>query len=364
MGRSDSLGLGIIGCGRIARMRHLPILSKTNRIRLAAASDLDPAMLAQVADQYAIAHRYSDYRALLADPEVDAVLVCTPPRSHFIHARDVLLSNRHLYVDSPLALSAEECDELVDIAERSDRVATVGLNLRHHSYVQRTRECVEAGLLGPLQAINAIFSTPSRGSRGDIFPAWREPDTVDGSVFGECAIQHFDTWRALTGADFTEVFVQAPRIGGPVSFTAEMRRKNDPQHAPIVAAAVFSEYSGDNSEVRVIGDKGTIALSFYRYDGFLYCPALVTPGSWMQHLSAFAESARSLPQGLANLIHGGEYGITFRRQLEKFIEACLGGKAASVSLMDGRAVTVAALAAYRSMITGQKVSIAYGLGSS
>jgi len=357
MRQHATLGVGIIGCGRIARMRHLPILKKMDGVRLVAAADSNPEALSQVAGRFAIPQHYPDHSDLLQDPAVEAVLVCTPPGSHFSHARDVLCSGRHLLMDSPLALSEEECDELVGLAAGTDCVATVGFNLRHHALVQRARECIEAGWLGPVHAISAMFSTPSRGNRGDVFPAWRQPDSLDGNVFIESALQHFDSWRTLTGAEFTEVTVQCTRVGGPVSLAAKMKKGAGEFAETIVVGAVFSEYSGDNSEIRLIGRNGTIALSLYRYDGFRYCPALQVEGSVKQRLKGIAESVRALPRGFRTLSLGGEYGQTFYRQLEMFVAACREGKPAAVSMEDGRAATVASLAAFRSLTTGQKVTL-------
>lgn len=360
MENGSELRLGMIGCGRIAQKRHLPILNRMRGVKLAAIADTDPETLSLVAERYQAPRCYDNHLALLQDDAIDAVMVCTPPASHYAHSRDVLESGRHLYVDSPLALSVQDCESLSALGERSGRVATVGMNLRYHSLVQRARQRIRSGLLGPVQAITATFSTPSRGKRGDVFPDWREPKTVDGSVFGESALQHFDTWRALTDADFSEISVQCSQVGGPVSITARMQHSENDSSLPIVVAAVFSEYSGDNSEIRLIGREGTISLSLYRYDGFSFCPALEPQGSVGQHLRALKESIRSIPQGVSNIRNGGEYAITFKRQLEAFVEACRGGEPPLVSIGDGKAAALASLAAFQSMTTGKSIEIQRG----
>jgi len=357
MAAERALGIGIIGCGRVAQMRHLPILRKLQGIQLVAIADPDPAALSHIGKQYPMVRQYDSHAALLDDPKVNAVLVCTPPQEHQLPARDVLLSGKHLYVDSPLAMTAAECDELVALAKQAGSVATVGLNLRWHSQVQRARCDIQTGRVGTVQAINSTFTTPSRGLRGDAFPPWRQPASVEGSVFGESSIQHFDIWRLLTGAEFSEVSVQCPVMGGPVSLIARLQPSGGESATPIAAAAVFSEYSGDNNEIRVIGSHGTLSLSLYRFNGYRYHAALASPGSVAAHLGALAESIRCLPQGFSNLMQQGEYGTTFRRQLEAFVSACRGGQGGIVSMEDGRAAAVAALAAYQSMATGQKVLI-------
>jgi predicted dehydrogenase len=360
MDKQAPLRIGFIGCGRVAQLRHLPILRDMKGVQLAAIADTDAEILRTVAGRYKVTRRYDNHQALLEDESVEAVLVCTPPASHFQHAREVLESGRHLYTDSPLALSAEECESLVALGDQSGTTATVGLNLRYHSLVQRAKHCVQAGLIGQVHAITATFSTPSRGMRGDKFPLWRQPNTIEGNVFGESALQHFDTWRALTSAEFTEISVHCADKEGPVSLTALMQSESAGSNTPIVVASTFSEYAGDNSEIRLIGREGTIALSLYRYDGFSYCPALEAHGSVRQHMRAVRESLTSLPQGLRNLFHGGEYGITFKAQLEAFAKACKGGKAPLVSLTDGKAAAIASITAFESLNSGQKIQIQSG----
>lgn len=357
MKQAARLRLGIIGCGRIAQIRHLPNLQKMKGVEVVALADINPATLATVAGQYKVPGSYDDHGALLEDEAVDAVLVCTPPASHFGHARDVLESGRHLYVEPPLAISAADCESLTELGKRSGKVATVGMNLRYHSLIQRARVCIQDGLLGPVHAITSTFSTPSRGNRGDVFPAWRDPQTIDGNVFGESALQHFDCWRTLTGTEFSEIIVQRATVGGPVSIAAKMVGAGSGNESPVVVGAVFSEFSGDNSEIRLLGRDGTISLSLYRYNGFNFCPSLEALGSGRQRLRSLGEGVRSLPQGINNLLQGGEYAITFRLQLEAFVSACMGGKAPLVSLADGKAAAIASLSAFRSMTDGMTIEI-------
>ena len=351
------MNIGIIGCGRIAQLRHLPFLSRAKNVCIAALADIDRERLSRVADRFGINRCYNDHIALLDDQEIDAVLVCTPPAEHFAHASAVLKSGRHMFVDAPLALSVEDCNSLVELGLRTNCVATVGMNLRHHRLIQRAKHCIKDGWIGPVQAISATFTTPSRANRADKFPAWRQPQNIDGSVFMEGAIHHFDAWRDLTNAEFTSISVQSPIAGGTVSMSATMNaaeRANN-QRA-IVVGAVFSEYAGDNSEVRVMGRDGTITLSLYRYNGFDYCPALASHGSAKQHMHKVIESIRSLPAGFRTL-GAGEYGRTFELQLEAFLHAIRSNGDAIISLEDGAAATSAALAAIRSIDIQKRVEL-------
>lgn len=347
---SKTVRVGVVGCGRVAQRRHLPILTTLPGVEVAAVADLNAETLGSVADRYGVERRYPEALALVEDTSLDAVLVCTPPREHYEVALAALENGRHVFVEAPLALSVAHCDRLVFEASRSGVVAAVGMNLRQHPMIERAIRWVRDGRIGQIQAISTTFTTPSRGQRADVFPEWRRPTVLDGSVFSECAVEFFDAWRLLTGADIEEVSVRCTKRGGPVSLTATMANS-------IVVGAVFSEYSGDTSEIRLIGRDGTLGLFHYRYNGFDYCPPLVAHGSSRQLLRRAAESLRALPRGLRLARAGGEYAETFRTQLQAFVEAVRGGDASLASLDDGRHATTAMLAAFRSMEDERPVAL-------
>lgn len=347
---SNPVKVGVIGCGRIAQQRHLPILRRLDNVQIVAVADTDPKKLSFAADRYGVDRRYEDYRALIDDPSIDAVAVCTPPAEHFIQANAVLASSRHLFLETPTALSAGDCDSLIEMATKSTAIATVASNLRYHPFVERARKCIQDGLLGPVQAISATFTTPSRGYRSDKLPEWRNPEILDGGVLSEGALHHFDVWRTLTASDFTEISVQCCSIGGPVSLSATMG-------SSIVVGAVFSEYAGDNNEIRVMGRDGTLTLSFYRYNGFDYCPAPAAHGSLKQHLRFIAESITALPRGLRASRQGGDFGRSFELQWQAFIHSVRHGDTPRVSLTDGRAALQTVLAAVESMATQRPVRL-------
>lgn len=354
----STLRIGVAGCGRIAQRRHLPMLRALRGVEIAALADTDTEALHTVAERYGVSRRFRDGPALAEAPGLDAVLVCTPPGEHCATALAALEAGRHLFVESPMALAIEDCDRLVEAAARAGVVATVGMNLRYHPMVPRAARDVEQGRIGRLQAISTTFTTPSRGRRGDVFPAWRQPEALEGCVFTECAVEFFDTWRVLGGADLEEVSVCCSAPGGPVSLTAKLGGST-------VVGAVFSEYSGDTSEIRLVGNDGTIGLFHYRFDGYEYCPPLVAHGSLRQGLRRGAESLRALPRGIRLAFGGGEYAETFRAQLRSFVDAIRGRSVSLSSLEDGRQAAAAVLAAFRSVEEGRAVALAevFELGS-
>src|SRR5690242_4870376 len=118
------IGVGVIGCGEIAQLMHLPCLFELPAFRIAALCDISAGTVAAVGDKYGVAARYAEHQALLANPDVDAVVICT--YDHGAIVADALRAGKHVVVEKPLAFTPEEARPLVAEAERRGLVALVG----------------------------------------------------------------------------------------------------------------------------------------------------------------------------------------------------------------------------------------------
>jgi predicted dehydrogenase len=103
--------VGLVGCGEIAQIMHLPFLSQLPQFEIAALCDLSPTMLDAMGDRYGVAARYTDYQDLVATPELDVVAILT--MDHYPAARAAIAAGKHVFVEKPLAFSREEARELV-----------------------------------------------------------------------------------------------------------------------------------------------------------------------------------------------------------------------------------------------------------
>lgn len=118
--------IGVIGLGAIAQVMHLPYLvDDDDRFEIVAISDVSPDTLAAVGDRYGVAARHTDWRALLARDDVDAVGVFHSG-SHRDTVMAALDSGKHVFVEKPLAYNAREAREVAERARRSDRVVQLG----------------------------------------------------------------------------------------------------------------------------------------------------------------------------------------------------------------------------------------------
>src|SRR5690606_23737282 len=124
--RSGPLRVGVIGCGGIAQMMHLPHLAeRPDLFAIHALCDVDEAVLDAVGDRYGVSTRYPSADALLGDADLEAVLVCSGG-SHKDVVTRALSARKHVFVEKPLGFSLPETEALAEVARGSDRVVMVG----------------------------------------------------------------------------------------------------------------------------------------------------------------------------------------------------------------------------------------------
>lgn len=146
-----SIGIGVIGAGRIAQSAHLPAIAKCAGVRLVALYDPSPELRTQVARRH-VAVDAATLEELLADPSIEAVIVAVPDRLHLPIAAAALGAGKHVLVEKPLASTVDECRELQDHAQRSGLVLQVGAMKRHDPGVRFAAEAVRERIGSVLSA--------------------------------------------------------------------------------------------------------------------------------------------------------------------------------------------------------------------
>jgi len=340
------VGIGIIGCGFAAAKLHLPALRALREAKIVAAADLDRSRLTQVADRFGIPMRSEDFRLVLDNPAVDAVAVCVPPAAHTAVTLAALEAGKHVLVEKPLALSLDDCDRLIERAARSDRVVTVGFNMRWHRLVRRARTILAQGILGRLSLLRSVFTSGSRFE--ERYQPWRARREQGGGVLTEFGVHHYDLWRFLLDSEVEEVFAMAG--GGSATVTGRMA-------SGVLVEAGFSEITGGRNEFDLFGAAGQLHLSCYRFDGLEVAGIReLYPGSPAIRLRRLGRLIRELPESVPAMRRGGDHIDSYRAEWLHFLAAIRGGRSAGAALLDGRRALEVALAALESAATGRPVA--------
>jgi len=174
---SEVLRLGVVGAGAVLQVAHLPVLKKLKTVQVTALCDSDLPKARALASRFGIPSIYDDIEDLLQHEDLEALLICTPNHLHEPHILAGLAAGLHVYVEKPLALSAQSAQRIVRAADRSGQVVMVGMNHRYRPDAQVLRSFIQGGELGEVDSLRAAWymARPARAALG-----WRQRRSESG----------------------------------------------------------------------------------------------------------------------------------------------------------------------------------------
>ncbi len=148
------IAVGVLGCGYwgpllVRNFKSLP------DCQLKAVCDVNAARLKHLGTLYPDVEGMSDPQQFINGYGLDAVVIATPVKHHYALAKASLLAGKHTFIEKPMASSSEECEELIDIAERNGLVLMVDHTFLYSAPVQKIVEIIDAGDLGDIRYINS-----------------------------------------------------------------------------------------------------------------------------------------------------------------------------------------------------------------
>jgi predicted dehydrogenase len=141
--------IGVIGCGYWGP-NLLRNFAENEGARLRWMCDLDEKRLAAMGRRYPSAETTRDYKLMLADPELQAVIIATPVATHYNFAREALTAGKHVLIEKPFTANAREAEELIELAEEKRLILMVDHTFIYTGAVRKIKEMVESHELGDL----------------------------------------------------------------------------------------------------------------------------------------------------------------------------------------------------------------------
>ncbi|CAO3450567.1 oxidoreductase [Azospirillum largimobile] len=186
-----SLSVGLLGFGLAGSVFHAPlILSEPSlNLKAVASSRVDDIR------RSAPGAEATTVEAVIGDPGIDLVVIATPNTSHAPLAREALLAGKHVVIDKPMATTAAEADELIDLAKRKGRLLTVFQNRRWDNDFLTLRTCLENGEVGRPYHYEAHFDR----FRPQIKQGWREQTLAGSGVLFDLGAHLIDQGLTLFG---------------------------------------------------------------------------------------------------------------------------------------------------------------------
>jgi predicted dehydrogenase len=329
--------IGVLGTGATSQLMHLPILCERRDVEVVAVADTDRPKAEAIARRMGI-QAVLDDDELLAMPDVDGIVVCTPNYLHETQAITCLQAGKHVLVERPLALSAVGVERVLAAAEDADRAVLVGMNHRYRPDASALRSFVAGGELGSVYAVRGVWlnrTVPLART------TWRQrPEEAGGGALMDLGVQALDLCLfLLDGARIVRVTALA-RVGEhEVEESAKLLAETS--RGTAISVEVSWNYFGeaDYRRVRVMGTEGSGVIPDLRvYKQLGGRPLDVTPRQpWPR---------------------GGEdhYTNSYRRVLDHFVRT-ITSEAETALPTDQVHLMEAIGAAYRSIEEGREVRL-------
>ncbi len=201
------LGIGLVGCGRIASSHAGAIAALPQLGRLVAVADPDLARARATAERFAIPFVGQEFEALLARPDVDAVVLCTPNWLHASQSIQALAAGKHVLVEKPMADDAAAAAEMAAAAGRSGRVLALGQTLRHTAPIRWLQD--HRNDFGRLRAVEVSMCVRWNGPQA---PWWKTRTRREGLILSLFAPHALDFVQLAMGDDPLHVHAEAERF--------------------------------------------------------------------------------------------------------------------------------------------------------
>ncbi|CAM3608849.1 MULTISPECIES: Gfo/Idh/MocA family protein [Saccharibacillus] len=347
--------IGLIGCGSISDS-HLQAYAANPQVKLTAVCDLNEERARRTAKQYGIDDVHTDYRQLLADPNIDAVSICTWNNSHAEISIEALRAGKNVLCEKPLCKTVDEALAIRQAVEETGRVLQVGYVRRHAANIEVLKRFIDAGDLGDLYYAKASlirrlgnpggwFADEERSGGGPLIDigvhvidlCWYlmgkpAPVSVSGNTYRKLGnrsnIENFSYYQA---ADFDPSLNTVEDMAN-----ALIRFENG---ASLMVDVSFSLHARkDSAQIAVFGERGgaeiepALSIVTEQHNTILNIdPQLTTPGF--------------------------DFVDSFKREINHFVDLCQGKGENLCPVDDGVAMIRLLNAIYRSAEEGREIRL-------
>ena len=253
---SEVMRFGLIGAGAIGKIR-ADALAKSPACRLVAVADLDEARARAAAPG---ARYFADASELIAVPDVDAIIISTPPPLHESLAVAAASAGKHVLVEKPMAATPDACERMIAAAKTAGTLLTVGYNHRYFEALKLVRDVVASGEIGSLSHVRAYTG---HAGLAEFKAEWMyDKKVMGGGALMDNGTHLIDLVRYIIG-DPTEIFGFATNKVWKLGVEDEgiaLLRTAEGTTASIEAS--WHEWRGYRFHIEAYGDRG-MARAYY-----------------------------------------------------------------------------------------------------
>jgi predicted dehydrogenase len=336
---SNAIRIGLIGAGRAGMIHGRNFAFRVANAEMVAISDPEEATRKSAAVELGVKHVFSTYQELLAVEEVDGIVIVTPTRFHSEIALAAAKVGKHIFCEKPMAMTPEECDDMIGAADAAKVKLQIGFMRRFAPAFERMKAKVDDGVIGDVVLVRSLTYGPSAPQ------PWMYDLDVSNGPLAEVNSHDIDLMRWMTGSEVSEVYA----IGGNYR-SPEAREKFPDFYDNVALVARFA----NGMQGMISGAQGVR----YGYDA--RCEVLGTRGI------LFAGSLEAAPMTCCT-IDGMTTPVVqswrdlfteaYRAEDEDFVRSILEDRSPRVVGTDGKSAVRVVNAGNESIRTGKPVKI-------
>lgn len=330
------LNIGIIGAGRIGKVHMQSITYNVPTAKVLGITDVFKDGLQELADKYGIEKVYDDYKEMLADKDIDAVLVCSSTDTHADISIEAAKAGKHVFCEKPVDLTPEKVQAVIDAVAEAGVKLQVGFNRRFDHNFAHVKNLINDGKVGNLELIKITSRDPE--------PPPAEYAAVSGGMFLDMTIHDFDMARFLAGSDVTEVYASATCLVDPAIGEA----------GDVDTAIINLKFA--NGALGVIDNSRRAAYGYdQRIEVFGSMGAAMASNDTPTNVTVMDSNGVTTDKPLYFFLE--RYMQSFRDEMVQFVDAVLNDKPTPTTGNDGLNSILVALAAKKSVKEGRPVKI-------
>ena len=327
---------GLIGAGRIGRIHAENIATRVPGIRLAAIADVNRQAAEQLAERWQVSKIVTDYREILTDHEITAVVICSATDTHARIIQEAAAADKHIFCEKPIDHDLDRIDTALQAVDRAGVKLQVGFNRRFDSNALKVRRLVDEGRIGTPQLLRITSRDPAPPPLSYI--------KVSGGMFLDMTIHDLDMARYLMGSEITEVFAM-----GGVMVDPAIGQVGDIDTAIITLRFANGAYGTiDNSRQAVYGFDQRLEM--------FGSAGMVMTGNKPPDTHTFSDRF-GVHKALPLYFFLERYAESFVSEIEQFATSIQQETPPPVTGSDGRIAVVLGLAAQRSLRENRPVKL-------
>lgn len=258
---SELIKVCLIGTGRAGMIHGKNFARRIENAKLIALCDPSEESLAAAQKEVDCPYIYKDYREVMANPEIDAVVVVTPTVYHKEIALAAAAAKKHIFCEKPMAMDEAECLEMIQAAAENQVKLQIGFMRRFDASFQEAKKVVDSGAIGEVVLVKSLTHGPSEPK------PWMFDIHKSNGPIGEVNSHDLDTLRWLTGSEVNSIYANGGNYRSPevraeypdYYDTVAMNLKFADGKLGLIDGAQYVQY-GYDARTEILGTKGSILV--------------------------------------------------------------------------------------------------------